>query len=73
MEAQVCQKRKKYKDSPLANSLLPPQHHHRHLEDAIPSRPPLGDLSSPKEVGEPHSPRTTRDVRSQDVHERERP
>ena len=50
-----CAKKGKVQGSPLANSLLPPQHHHRHhrhLEDAIPNRPPLGDLSSPEEVGE---------------------
>ena len=60
METQVCQKREKVQSSPLANSLLPPQHHlrrHRHLGDAIPNHPPLGDLSSPKEVGEPRSPK----------------
>ena len=52
-------KRKKY-SSPLANSLLPPQHHrcrHRHLVEALLSRPPPGDLSSPKEVDESRSPK----------------
>ena len=60
MKTQVCQKREKVQSSPQANSLLPPQHHRRRhrrlMEDAIPSHPPLGDLSSPKEVGELHSP-----------------
>ena len=49
-----------YKGSLVANSLLLPQHHyhrHRHLKDAIPNRPPLDDLSSPKEVGELRSPK----------------
>ena len=50
-------KEKKY-SSPQANSLLPPQHHcrRRRLMEALLSRPPHGDLSSPEEVGEPRSP-----------------
>ena len=51
-------KKGKVQDSPQANSLLPPQHRHRRLvEDAILSRLPHGDLSSPEEVGEPRSPK----------------
>ena len=53
-------KRKKVQSSHQANSLLPPQHHHRrhhHLEDAILNCPPLGDLSSPEEVGKLRSPK----------------
>ena len=53
-----CAKKGKVQGSPLANSLLPPQHHHRrhcHLEDAIPSRPRLGDLSSLRAAAAPRS------------------
>ena len=51
-------KKEKYKSSPQANSLLPPQHHRRRrLVEVLLSRPPLGDLSSPKEVDEPRSPK----------------
>ena len=55
-----CAKKEKYKNSPQANSLLPPQHRRcrrRHLIEVLLSRPPLGDLSSPKEVDEPRSPK----------------
>ena len=60
METQVCQKRKSTRAASQANSLLLPQHRRRHhrrlMEDAIPSRPPHGDLSSQEEVGELRSP-----------------
>ena len=54
----VPKKREKYKNSPQANSLLLPQHRRcrrRRLMEVLLSRPPLGDLSSPKEVDEPRS------------------
>ena len=54
-----CVKKEKVQDSPLANSLLPPQHHRcrrRRLVEALLGRPPLDNLSLLEEVGEPRSP-----------------
>ena len=52
-------KKRKVQKSLLANSLLLPQHRHHchlyHLEEALLSHLPLGDLSSPKAAGEPRS------------------